>query len=221
MTKDLFIDLHYKYQPWFGKPVEISTSNSLLNEPNYKKFLLIDINSEFEKEVDGEEIVSLPYVVIKDLVNFQVHNISLVTFDQTVRLINLGGSKTLKLSNTNKIGNIKVDNFLEYIEFFTIQINSHFGKSSLQWKNIASKIAISFNAQRTFQSPISITDKLILSSLITNQVQPVFNLLKTYLFEQRSINSQIDDFDKIEVIIEELSPVNEDYELTFMFEKRM
>jgi len=221
MTKDKFNELHYKYQPWFGRPVEIVTSNSLLNESHYKKFLLIDINGVFEKEVDGKEVVPLPYVAIKDLVNFQVHNISLETFDQTVRLINLGGSKTLKLSNTNKIGNIKVDNFLECVEFFIIQINSHFGKSALEWKNIASKIAISFNSQRTFQSPISITNKLILSSLITNQVQPVFNLSKNYPFDQPNINSQIDYFDTLEIIIEELSPINEDYELTFVYEKRI
>ena len=221
MTHQKFIELYDKYQPWFGKPVEISTASNTLGEGHHKKFLLIDIKSELTKEDGGREVVSVTSVVTKDLENSQVNTIPLETFDQAVRLINLGGATTLKLSNTNKTGHITVDNSLGHAEFFIIQINSHFGKKPIEWTRVAGNIAVSFNSKRTNQNPISIPNKLFLSSLITNQAQPVFNLSRTYPIGQPKYNSQSDFFDTIEITLEELSPINEDYEVTFVFEKKL
>ena len=220
MTHEKFIELYNKYQPWFGKPVEIFTASSTLGERHYKKFLLIDIKGVMTKEDGGREVVSVTSFVIKDLVNSQEHTIPLGTFDQAVRLINLGGATNLMLSNTNKTGHLTVDNSLGHIELFIIQINSHFGKTSLEWTKVASNIAISFNSKRTNHNPISIPDKLFLSSLITNQAQPVFNLSKTYPIGQPNYNSQSEYYDTIEIILEELSPITEDYEVTFVYEKK-
>jgi hypothetical protein len=221
MTHEKFIELYDKYQPWFGKPVEIFTASSTLGEQHYKKFLLMDIKGVITKEDDGREVVSVTSVVIKDLVNSQVQTIPLGTFDQAVRLINLGGATNLILSNTNKTGHLTVDKSLGHIEFFIIQMNSHFGKKPIEWTRVAGNIAVSFNSKRTNQNPISIPDKLFLSSLITNQAQPVFNLSRTYPIGQPNYNSQSDIFDTIEITLEELSPINEDYELTFVFEKKL
>jgi len=221
MTHEKFIELYDKYQPWFGKPVEIFTASSTLGEQHYKKFLLMDIKGVITKEDDGREVVSVTSVVIKDLVNSQVHTIPLGTFDQAVRLINLGGATNLILSNTNKTGHLTVDKSLGHIEFFIIQMNSHFGMKPIDWTRVAGNIAVSFNSKRTNQNPISIPDKLFLSSLITNQAQPVFNLSRTYPIGQPNYNSQGDFFDTIEITLEELSPINEDYELTFVFEKKL
>jgi hypothetical protein len=220
MTHEKFIELYDKYQPWFGKPIEIFTASSTLGERHYKKFLLMDIKGVMTKEEGGKEVVSVTSVAIKDLVNSQVHTIPLGTFDQAVRLINLGGATTLKLSNTNKTGHITVDNSLGHVEFFIIQINSHFGKTPIEWTRVAGNIAVSFNSKRTNHNPISIPDKLFLSSLITNQAQPVFNLSRTYPIGQPNYNSQGDFFDTIEITLEELSPINEDYEVTFVFDKK-
>lgn len=220
MTHVKFIELYDNYQPWFGKPVEIFTASSTLGEKHYKKFLLMDIKGVMTKEAGGSEVVSVTSVVIKDLVNSQEHTITLETFDQAVRLINLGGARNLKLSNTNKTGHLTVDKTLGHIEFFIIQINSHFGKTPLEWSKIANNIVISFNSKRTNHNPISIPDKLFLASLITNQTQPVFNLAKTYPIGQPNNNSQSDYYDTIEITLEELSPINEDYEVTFVYEKK-
>ena len=219
MTHEKFIELYDKYQPWFGKPIEIFTESNRLGERYYKKFLLMDIKGVMTKEEGGKEVESVTSAAIKDLVNSHVHTIPLGTFDQAVRLINLGGASTLKLSNTNKTGHITVENSLGHVEFFIIQINSHFGKTPIEWTRVAGNIAVSFNSKRTNHNPISIPDKLFLSSLITNQVQPVFNLSKTYPIGQPNYHSQSDFFDTIEISLEELSPINEDYEVTFVFEK--
>ena len=220
MTHEKFIELYDKYQPWFGKPVEIFNASSTLGERYYKKFLLMDIKGVMTKEDGGREVVSVTSVVTKDLVNSQVHTIPLGIFDQTVRLINLGGATNLMLSNTNKTGHLTVDKSLGHIEFFIIQINSHFGKKPLEWAKVAGNIVISFNSKLTNHNPISIPDKLFLSSLITNQTQPVFNLSKTYPIGQPNYNSQSDYYDTIEIILKELSPINEDYEVTFVYEKK-
>jgi len=71
------------------------------------------------KEVVGKEVESMTSVVIKDLVNSQIQTITLITFDKTLRLINLSAATTLKLSNANKNGHLTVDNSLGNIEFFT------------------------------------------------------------------------------------------------------
>jgi hypothetical protein len=220
MTHQKFIELYDKYQPWFGKPVEISTASSTLGEQHYKKFLLMEIKVVMTKEDGGSEDVSVTSVVTKDLETSQVNTIPLETFDQAVRLINLGGATNLMLSNTNKTGHLTVDKSLGYIEFFIIQINSHFGKTPLEWSKVADNIVISFNSKQTNHNPISIPDKLFLSSLITNQSQPVFNLSKTYPIGQPNNNSQSDYYDTIEITLEELSPINEDYEVTFVYEKK-
>ncbi len=219
MTHEKFIELYDKYQPWFGKPIEIFTESNRLGERYYKKFLLMDIKGVMTKEEGGKEVESVTSAAIKDLVNSHVHTIPLGTFDQAVRLINLGGASTLKLSNTNKTGHITVENSLGHVEFFIIQINSHFGKTPIEWTRVAGNIAVSFNSKRTSHNPISIPDKLFLSSLITNQVQPVFNLSKTYPIGQLNYHSQSDFFDTIEISLEELSPINEDYEVSVVFEK--
>lgn len=220
MTLEKFLQLYYKYQPWFGRPIEIATASSAFGERNYKKFLLIDIKGLITKEEGKEELVSEASVEIKDLVNFQVHAIPLVTFDQAVRLINLSSAKTINLSNKNKTGHLTVDNSLGYVEFFIIQINSHFGKTPSEWTKVAGNIAVNFNSKRTNHNPISIPDKLFLSSLITNQIQPIFNLSRIYPIGQPNYNSQNDFFDTIEIVLEEISPINEDYEVNFVFEKR-
>jgi hypothetical protein len=220
MTHQKFIELYNKYQPWFGKPVEISTASSTLGERHYKKYLLMNIEGVLTKEDGGSEDVLVTSVVTKDLETSQVYTIPLETFDQAARLINLGGSTNLKLSNTNKTGHLTVDKTFGHIEFFIIQINSHFGKTPLEWSKIANNIVISFNSKRTNHNPISIPDKLFLASLITNQTQPVFNVSKTYPIGQSNYNSQSDYFDTIEITLEELSPINEDYEVTFVFENK-
>jgi hypothetical protein len=221
MTHQKFIELFDKYQPWFGKPVEISNASSTLGNQHYKKYLLMDITKGvISKEDGGSEDVSDTSVVTKDLVNSQVNTIPLGTFDQTVRLINLGGATNLMLSNTNKTGHLTVDKSLGHIEFFIIQINSHFGKTPLEWSKVADNIVISFNSKRTNHNPISIPEKLFLSSLITNQEQPVFNLAKTYPIVQPNFNSQSDYYDTIEITLEELNLINEDYEVTFVYEKK-
>jgi hypothetical protein len=220
MTSQKFIELYDYYQPWFGKPVEISTASSTLGEQHYKKFLLMDITKGvISKEDGGSEDVSVTSVVTKDLENSQEYVIPLETFNQAVRLINLGGATNLMLSNTNKTRHLTVDKSLGHIEFFIIQINSHFGKTPLEWSKVADNIVISFNSKRTNHNPISIADKLFLSSLITNQTQPVLNLSKTYPIGQPNNNSQSDYNDTIEITLEELSPINEDYEVTFVYEK--
>jgi hypothetical protein len=220
MTHQKFIELYDYYQPWFGKPVEIFTASSTLGERHYKKYLLKDIKSVLTKEDGGSEDVSVTSVVTKDLENSQIYSIPLGTFDQGVRLINLGGATNLTLSNTNKTGHLTVDKSLGHIEFFIIQINSHFGKTPLEWSKVAENIVISFNSKQTNHNPISIPDKLFLSSLITNQTQPVFNVSKTYPIVQPNFNSQSDYYDTIEITLEELSPINEDYEVTFVYEKK-
>lgn len=220
MTHEKFIELYNKYQPWFGKPVEVFTASSTLGERHYKKFLLMDIKGVMTKEEGGKEVVAVTSVAIKDLVNSQVHAIPLGAFDQAVSLINLGGATTLKLANTNKTGHLTVDNSLGHVEFFIIQINSHFGKTPLEWTKVAGNLAVNFNSKRTNHNPTSIPDKLFLSSLITNQTQPVFNLSRTYPIGQPNYNSQTDYFDTVEITLEELNPINEDYEVTFVFDKK-
>ena len=218
MTHEKYIELYDKYQPWFGKPIEIFMASSKLRER--QKFLLMDIKGVMTKEEGSKEVVSVTSVAIKDLENSHVHSIPLGTFDQSVRLINLGGASTLKLSNTNKTGYITVDNSLGHVEFFIIQINSHFGKTPIEWTRVVGNIVVSFNSKRTNHNPISIPEKLFLSSLITNQTQPVFNLSRTYPIGQPNYNSQSNFFDTIEITLEELSPIKEDYEVTFVFEKK-
>ena len=220
MTHEKFIELYNKYQPWFGKPLEVFTASSTLGERHYKKFLLMDIKGVMTKEEGGKEVVSVTSVAIKDLVNSQVHTIPLGAFDQSVSLINLGGATTLKLANTNKTAHLTVDNSLGHIEFFIIQINSHFGKTPLEWTKVAGNLAVNFNSKRTNHNPTSIPDKLFLSSLITNQTQPVFNLSRTYPIGQPNYNSQTDFFDTVEIALEELNPTNEYYEVTFVFDKK-
>ena len=220
MTHEKFIELYNKYQPWFGKPLEVYTASSTLGERHYKKFLLMDIKGVMTKEEGAKEAVSVTSVAIKDLVNSQVHTIPLGDFDQAVRLINLGGATTLKIANTNKTGHLTVDNSRGHIEFFIIQINSHFGKTPLEWIKVAGNLAVNFNSKRTNHNPTSIPDKLFLSSLITNQTQPVFNLSRTYPIGQPNYNSQTDYFDTVEITLEELNPINEDYEVTFVFDKK-
>ena len=220
MTHEKFIELYDKYKPWFGKPIEIFTASNRLGERYYKKFLLMDIKGVMTKEEGGKEVESVTSAAIKDLVNSHVHIIPLGTFDQAVRLINLGCATNLMLSNTNKTGHLTVEKSLGHIEFFIIQINSHFGKTPLEWSKIANNIVISFNSKRTNHNPISIPDKLFLSSLITNQTQPVFNLSKTYPIGQSNYNSQSEYYDTIEITLEELSPINEDYEVTIVYEKK-
>jgi len=220
LTREKFIELYEKYQPWFGRPIEFFTASSTSGDKHYKKFLLLDIKGEMIKEEGGKEVVSIASTEIKDLENSHVLTIPLGTFDQAVRIINLGGASTLILSNTNKTGHITVDKNLSHVEFFIIQINSHFGKTPIEWTKVAGNIAVSFNSKRTNDNPISIPDKLFLSSFIGNQAQPVFNLSRTYPLVQPTYNPQSDYFDTIEITLEELSPINEDYKVTFVFEKK-
>ena len=90
----------------------------------------------------------------------------------------------------------------------------------MEWAKVASNIAVSFNSKRTHHNPISIPDKLYLATLITNQIQPVFNLSRTYPIGQPNYNSQNDFFDTIELCLKEPSPINENYEVTLVFEKK-
>lgn len=221
MTHEKYIELYDKYQPWIGRPVEVFNASSTLGEGQYKKFLLVDMKGALTKEESGKEVASETSVVIKDLANSYVHTIPLATFDQAVRIINLGGVTTLKLSNIDKTGHLIVDNSLGHIEFFIIQINSHFGKTLLEWTKVAGNLAVNFNSKRTNHNPTLIPDKLFLSSLITNQVQPVFNLSRTYPIGQPNYTAQSDYFDTVEITLEELSPINEDYEVTFVYEKKI
>ena len=43
MTHEKFMELYDKYQPWFGKPIEIFSASNRLGERHFKKFLLMDI----------------------------------------------------------------------------------------------------------------------------------------------------------------------------------
>lgn len=220
MTHAQYIELYEKYQSYFNKPVEIYTASSTLGERNYKKFLLLDIKGVMTSEEGGKEIVSSASVLIKDLIDSQKYTIPLHLFDQAVRLINLSNPTILQLSNNNKTGHLIVDNSLGYIEFFTIQINSHFGKTPIEWSKVAGNLSVVFNSKRTNNNPIAIPEKLYLASLITNQYQPIFHLLRTYPIGQPNYNSEADYFDTVEVTLEELTPINEDYEVTFIYEKK-
>ena len=218
MTQEKYIELYDKYQPWIGRPVEISLNKNGLGENLYRKFLLIDIKNEMPKEENNNDDLSGTSVSVKDLENLQIQKIPLRTFDQAVRLISLCNANTLKLSNNKKNGSIKIDSSISSVEFFIIQINSHFGKNPKEWSKLANKIALHFNSKNTNQKTSSITDKLLLSSLISNQNQPVFNLSKTYSFGQTEEKSQNDNFGTLEINIDELSPINENYEVTLVFD---
>jgi hypothetical protein len=220
MTHAQYIELYEKYQPYFNKLVEIYTASSTLGQRSYKKFLLIDIKGLMTREEGGRDIVSTTSVIVKDLEYSQQHAIPLQLFDQAVRLINLSNPTILQLSNNNKTGHLLVDSSLGYIEFFIIQINSHFGKTPVEWSKVAGNLSVVFNSKRTNNNPVIITDKLYLASLITNQYQPVFHLLRTYPLGQPNFNSETDYFDTVEVTLDELSPINEDYEVTFIYEKK-
>ena len=220
MTRKLFNELYDKYQPWFNRPVEVLTASSKLGERNYKKFLLMDIEGALKMEQGGQEDVSEPFVTIQDLVTLQVQTIPLQDFNQEVRFIDLSEATTLELSKSNKTGNITIDNSLCHIEFFIIQIRSHFGKKPIEWAKVASNLVLNFNLKRTKHNPTSIPDKLFISSLITNQIQPVFNISRTYPIGELSYGSETGYFDIVEITIEELNPINEDYEMTFVFEKQ-
>lgn len=220
MTHEQFIELYNKYQPWFNKPIELFTASNILGQRYYKKYLLVDIKGLMTKEEGGREVISTTSVVIQDLENFQFHTISLGAFDKGVRLINLGEATTLKLSNNNKVGHLTVENSLGFVEFFIIQINSHFGRTTADWSKIAGNLAINFISKRTSANPSSVPDKLYLASLIHNQVQPIFNLSKNYPVSQPNFSSGAEFYDTVEIVVEELNPINEDYELTFVFDKK-
>lgn len=84
---------------------------------------------------------------------------------------------------------------------------------------MAGNLAVNFVSKRTNHNQTLIPDKLFLSSLIANQVKPVFNLSRTYPIGQPNYNSQAECFDTIEITFEELSTIREDYEVTFVFKK--
>jgi len=219
MKYEKYTELYNKYEPWFGRPIEILTASSSLGEKEYKKFLLIDINDiEADKETSNGTI-SEANVVLKDLKNSQIQNIPLETFDKTVRLIDLNGASTIKLSNSNKHGQLTIQRTLEQIEFFIIQINSHFGKSSLEWMKVAENLAIRFNQKGSGQYLSSASDKLFLSKFIESQIQPVFTLSKTFFIHQSNSNLS-DNIETIEIVLEELKPLNEEYEVTLVFEEK-
>jgi hypothetical protein len=120
-------------------------------------------------------------------------------FDQEVRLLDLGSTSNIKLSKNNKIDAFKIENSVDHLEFYIIQINSHFGKTQQDWRKVTDNIVINFITQRTSQDPTSITDKVLLSSLVTNQIQPVFYLSKTYPAGHPNNDTQTDFCNTVEI----------------------
>lgn len=218
MTTEKYNEIYNKYKGWIGLPVELFMYSTLLGKRTYKKFLLKDISC-FAMEEENEKESITTSVIVQDLETNRDHQINLSEFDKIVRLIQLGTAPTVKITNNEKSANIIVDNSLEYIEVFIIQINSHFGKKVEDWIKVAGNLYIDFNSKRTNQNPSVIPDRIYLSSLISNQVQPVFNISKKYPIGNPNTTSSINFYDTIEIVAAELSQINEDYEITIVYNK--
>jgi hypothetical protein len=130
-----------------------------------KKHLLLDIKCIVTKENNGKDVISNTAVLLKDLANSQDHIMPLEKFDQEVRLLDLGSTSNIKLSKNNKIDAIKIENSVDHLEFYIIQINSHFGKTQQDWRKVTDNIVINFITQRTSQDPTSITDNVMLPNI--------------------------------------------------------
>lgn len=130
----------------------------------------------------------------------------------------LGHAQYLKLSKSNKTKNIVISNPLESIEVFVIQINSHFGKKIEEWKKVADNLYIDFYSKRTNPNSSILPDRIFLSFLSSNQVQPVFNLFRRYPIGN-SISSGTNLYDTIEIVVGELTPIADDYEITIIYDK--
>lgn len=125
----------------------------------------------------------------------------------------------IRLSNNHKVSNVILGNSLEFIEVFIIQLNSHFGKPIEEWVKIAANVYIEFNLKRTNQNPSTITDRIYLSALISNQIQPVFTLSRSYPKQSINYGSNVSFYDTIEVMVGELNPLHEDYQVTIVYHK--
>ena len=220
MTYEEFNEVYETYQPWIGRPIELLTANNNIGKTDYKKFILVQIKCGVSNEDRVKNEVFEPSVIIKDMVDSQIHQIPLEDFIKSVKLFFLGGVTTLNLSNLKKTAEITLDNSHRQVEFFIIQIHSHFGRPPIEWSKIASNISISFNLKKINSKSTTITNKLFLSTLITDQIQPVFYASKTFPNELQNNFQESEIIDTIEIIVEELVPLRENYEITIAFEKK-
>lgn len=216
MTTEKFTELYDKYQVWQGRPVELTMDPTSLEIQTYKKFILKYISGVVMKEDDGKESVTTS-VILQELETGKDLETNLSEFDKIVRLIQLSAAHTVKLSNQEKSVNIRVSNNLEYVEVFIIQLNSHFGKKAEDWTKIVKNLYLDFNSTGTNQNPPQLTDRIHLSSFISNQIQPVFYLSKKHPTVNPNVSSSGSFYDALEIVVGELSPINEDYEITIVY----
>lgn len=216
MTTEKYTELYNKYQVWHGRPIELAMDSASLGNQTHKKFLLKDISGVVQKEADGIESVTTS-VILQDLETGKDLETNLVEFDETVRFIQLSAAHTVKLSNQEKSVNIRFGNNLEYFEVFIIQLNSHFGEKAEEWMKIVKNLYLDFNSTATNQNPPQLTDRIHLSSFTSNQIQPVFYLSKKYPAVNPNESNSTSFYDTLEIVVGELSPINEDYEITIVY----
>lgn len=216
MTTEKYTELYNKYQVWQGRPVELTMDPTSLEIQTYKKFILKYISGVVMKEDDGKESVTTS-VILQELETGKDLETNLSEFDKIVRLIQLSAAHTVKLSNQEKSVNIRVSNNLEYVEVFIIQLNSHFGEKAEEWMKIVKNLYLDFNSTGTNQNPHQLTDRIYLSSFTSNQIQPVFYLSKKYPAVNPNVSGSGSFYDALEIVVGELSPINEDYEITIVY----
>jgi hypothetical protein len=216
MTTEKYTELYNKYEVWRGRPIELAMDLASLGNQTNKKFLLKEISRVVEKEHVGKESVTT-FVILQDLETGEYLETNLAEFDKTVRLIQLSSAHTVKLSNQEKSVNIRFGNNLEYVEVFIIQLNSHFGEKAEEWMKIVKNLYLDFNSTGTNQNPPQLTDRIHLSSFTSNQIQPVFYLSKKYPAVNPNESNSTSFYDALEIVVGELSPINEDYEITIVY----
>lgn len=216
MTTEKCKELHNKYKPWIGRPVELLRASRDLEARTYKKVLLKDISLQGMKAEGGEKTVTSS-VLIQDLEDSHEHQLNLSDFDEAVRLIQLRNTPFVKLSKGKKIQNIELANSSEQIEVFIIQLNSHFGLNAEEWSKVAENIYIDFHSKATNDQSSALLERVYLSSLISNQTQPVFNISNKYCVESQSKTSGSDFCTMIECSVGEVTPIEDDYEITVVY----
>ena len=140
MTYEEFNEVYETYQPWIGRPIELLTANNNIGKTDYKKFILVQIKCGVSNEDRVKNEVFEPSVIIKDMVDSQIHQIPLEDFIKCI--------------------------------------------------------------------------------MGERQIQPVFYASKTFPNELQNNFQESEIIDTIEIIVEELVPLRENYEITIAFEKK-
>jgi hypothetical protein len=216
MTTEKYNELHDKYKPWIGRPVELLRASRDLEARTYKKVLLKDIALQGIEAEGGEESVTSS-VLIQDLEDSHKDQMNLSDFDEAVRLIQLGNAPFVKLSKGTKTINIELANSSEQIEVFIIQLNSHFGLNAEDWSKVAENIYIDFHSKATNDQSSALLERVYLSTLISNQTQPVFNISKKYCIETQSKTGGLAFYNMIQCSVGEVTPMEEGYEITVVY----